>query len=64
MTVITSAVKTERPSDDVILESTDLSGVDATEEIVRVTNVAGMADRRRARLLEIIEAETGADADA
>ena len=64
LTVITSAVKTERPSDDVILESTDLSGVDATEEIVRVTNVAGMADRRRARLLEIIEAETGADADA
>ena len=65
LTVITSAVKTERPSDDVILESTDLSGVNATEEIVRVTNVAGMADARRARLLEIIEAEkSGERSDA
>ena len=65
LTVITSAVKTERPPDDVILESTDLSGVDATEEIVRVTNVAEMVDARRARLLEIVEAEkTGANGDA
>jgi hypothetical protein len=65
LTVITSAVKTERPSDDVILESTDLSGVNATEEIVRVTNVAGMSDARRARLLEIIEAEkSGKSSDA
>jgi hypothetical protein len=62
LTVITSAVKTERPSDDVILESTDLSGVDATEEIVRVTNVAGMIDARRARLLKIVEAEESGDA--
>ena len=63
--VVTSAVKTERPPDDVILESTDLSGVDASEEIVRVTNVAGMVDARRARLLEIVEAENaGASEDA
>lgn len=65
LTVITSAVKTERPPDEVILESTDLSGVDSTEEIVRVTSVAGMVDSRRARLLEIIEAEAdGANGDA
>ena len=65
LTIITSAVRTERPSDDVILESTDLSGVDAAEEIVRVTNVAGMTDARRARLLEIVEAEkSGSDGDA
>jgi hypothetical protein len=57
LTIITSAVKTERPPDDVILESTDLSGVDATEEIVRVTNVAAMTDVRRKRLLDIVEAE-------
>ncbi len=57
LTVVTSAVRTERPPDDVILESTDLSGVDATEEIVRVASVAGIVDPRRARLLEIIEAE-------
>jgi len=65
LTLITSAVKTERPPDEVILESTDLSGVDASEEIVRVTNVAGMVDARRARLIEIIEAEnTAANGDA
>ena len=65
LTLITSAVKTERPPDEVILESTDLSGVDATEEIVRVTNVAGMVDSRRARLLEIVEAEkTGESGNA
>ncbi len=65
LTIITSAVRTERPSDAVILESTDLSGVDAAEEIVRVTNVAGMVDSRRARLLEIFEAEkSGSGGDA
>jgi hypothetical protein len=65
LTLVTSAVKTERPGDDVLLESTDLSGVDAAEEIVRVTNVAGMADTRRERLLGIIEAGKNAeDGDA
>jgi hypothetical protein len=39
--------------------------VDAAEEIVRVTNVAGMVDSRRARLLEIVEAEkSGSGGDA
>ncbi len=62
LTIVTSAVRTERPPDDVILESTDLSGVNATDEIVTVTNVAGMVDARRARLLEILESEpAGAD---
>jgi hypothetical protein len=58
LTIVTSAVRTERPPDEVILASTELSGVDATEEVVRVTHVAGMTDARRARLLEIIETET------
>ena len=64
LTLVTSAVRTERPPDSVILESTDLSGVDATEEIVRATNVAGMADSRRARLLEILEAGNAGEGDA
>lgn len=60
LTIVTSAVRTERPPDDVILESTDLSGVDATEEIVTLTNVAGIPDARRARLLEILGSESAA----
>jgi len=58
VTVIASAVKTERPADDVILESTDLSGVSVFEEVVRVTNVAAMADPRKERLLEVVKRET------
>jgi len=58
VTVIASAVKTERPADDVILESTDLSGVSVFEEVVRVTNVAAMVDPRKERLLEVVKRET------
>jgi hypothetical protein len=57
LTLISSAVKTERPSDDVILESTELSGVNVFEEVVRVADVAGMPDDRRERLLEIVRRE-------
>jgi hypothetical protein len=57
LTLISSAVMTERPSDDVILESIEISGVAQFEEVVRVTGVAAMADARRERLLEVVRRE-------
>ncbi len=62
LTLISSAVRTERPADDVILESIEISGVPKFEEVVRVARVAGMPDARRERLLEIVHREESEDA--
>ena len=64
LTLISSAVRTERPSDDVILESIEISGVAQFEEIVRVTGVAAMPDARRERLLEVVRREESDDSAA
>jgi hypothetical protein len=63
LTLISSALKTERPSDDVILESIEISGVGVFEEIVKVTDVAAMPDPRRERLLEIVRRQSDGEAD-
>jgi hypothetical protein len=62
LTLISSAVKTERPADEVILESIEISGVAQFEEVVRVTGVATMPDARRERLLEVVRREESEDA--
>jgi hypothetical protein len=54
LTLISSALKTERPSDEVILESIEITGVAIFEEIIKVTDVAAMPDPRRERLLEVV----------
>lgn len=63
LTLISSAVKTERPSDEVILESIEISGVAQFEEVVRVTGVAAMPDAFRERLLEVVRREESEEAD-
>jgi len=46
-------VKTIRPSDAVVIESAELTGMDAFEEVVDVDDVKGLADPFKQRLLEV-----------
>jgi hypothetical protein len=47
------AVSTTRPSDDVILQSAELTGVDAFEEVVNVQDLSNLRDPLKQRLLAI-----------
>jgi hypothetical protein len=47
------AVSTTRPSEDVILQSAELTGVDAFEEVVNVNDISKLRDPLKHRLLEI-----------
>jgi hypothetical protein len=53
ITRIGVAISTTRPSDKVILESAELTGMDAFEEIVNVDDLAHLRDPLKERLLEI-----------
>jgi hypothetical protein len=46
-------ISTTRPSDAIILESAELTGMDAFEELVNVDDISGMRDPLKERLLEI-----------
>ena len=46
--------------DDVIIESTEVSGMDAFEEVVNVDDIAALRDPLRERLLEIVKASGAA----
>jgi len=47
------AVSTTRPSDEVILQSAELTGVDAFEEVVNVQDLSNLRDPLKQRLLAI-----------
>jgi hypothetical protein len=47
------AITTERPSDAVLIESAEVTGVDAFEEVVRLEDVRKLQDPLRKRLLEM-----------
>lgn len=53
ITRIGVAVPTSRPSDAVVIESAELTGVDAFEEVVDVDAIAALGDALRNRLLEV-----------
>jgi hypothetical protein len=53
ITRISVAISTNRPPDDVILESAELTGMDAFEEIVSVDDLSGLRDPLKERLLEL-----------
>jgi hypothetical protein len=46
-------IVTERPSDTVVVESAELTGMDAFEEVVRVDDISRLRDPMKERLLEI-----------
>ena len=47
------AISTTRPSDDVILQSAELTGVDAFEEVVNVQDLSNLRDPLKQRLFDI-----------
>jgi hypothetical protein len=53
ITRIGPAIATTRPSDDVILQSAELTGMDAFEEVVNVEDISRLGDPFKDRLLEI-----------
>ena len=46
-------ISTQRPSDDVVLESAELTGMDAFEEVVNVEDIPRLRDPLKERLLEL-----------
>jgi len=53
ITRIGVSVSTTRPSDDVILQSAELTGMDAFEEVVNVQDLSSLRDPLKHRLLEL-----------
>jgi hypothetical protein len=53
LTRISVPVSTERPSDDVVVESAGLTGIDAFEEVVKVADLAALREPFKERLLAI-----------
>jgi hypothetical protein len=53
ITRIGVGVSTTRPSDDVILQSAELTGMDAFEEVVNVKDLSQLRDPLKQRLLDI-----------
>ena len=56
ITFLTAAVPTVRPPDDVIVESTEISGTDAFEELIDLDELARLRDPMLAQLQELARA--------
>ena len=54
ITRIGAAISTTRPSDRIMIESAELTGMDAFEEVVQVDDIARLSDPLRERLLDIV----------
>ena len=58
VTQISVDISTGRPSDAVVVESAELTGMDAFEEVVNPEEIANMRDPLRERLVEIAKQHT------
>ena len=57
ITFVRSSVSTYRPPDDVIIESTEISGSNAFEEFVEVDDIVHLQDGFKEQLLEIVKSQ-------
>lgn len=57
ITCLTTAVSTYRPDDEVIIETTEISGSEEFEEFVKVSDISGMKDAFREKLVELVRAQ-------
>ena len=55
ITYIASAISTTLPPDELVIESTELSGKDAFEELVNVSDIENLRDHQKERLMEIVQ---------
>jgi len=53
MTQIGIGISTMRPSDDLVIQSSELTGMDAFEEVVKVEDIAALGDPLKDRLLQL-----------
>lgn len=53
VTIISSAISTLRPPDQVIIDSTEMSGMDAFEEVVNMEDILKMGDPLKEQLVEL-----------
>ena len=53
ITRIGIGISTSRPSDALMIESAELTGMDVFEEVVKVEDIAGLGDPLKERLIEI-----------
>jgi hypothetical protein len=58
ITRIGIGISTSRPSDEVIIQSAELTGMDAFEEVVQVEDIMKLDDPLRKRLLETVHQQT------
>jgi hypothetical protein len=58
LTRISSSITTMRPADDVVLESAELTGMDAFEEVANVGDISRLQDSLKERLVEIVRRQT------
>ena len=56
VTTLVPPVSTMLPPDELIMESTELSGTDAFEEVVKIEDVSDLRDPLRERLVQLVEA--------
>lgn len=56
-TFLTASVPTVRPPDEVIIQSTEISGSDAFEEVVNLDELAALKDPFRERLMELVKSQ-------
>jgi hypothetical protein len=54
---ISGGISTRRPADSVIIQSAELTGMDAFEEVVVVDDITRMTDQGRERMLEIVRTQ-------
>jgi hypothetical protein len=54
ITYIASSISSSLPADELVVESTELSGRDAFEEIVNVDDIANLRDPLKERLLQLV----------
>jgi hypothetical protein len=54
ITIISSAVSTIRPPDNVIIENTEISGVNAFEEVVKVSDIIELRDPLSDKMIEMV----------
>jgi hypothetical protein len=58
ITRIGISIGTERPSDALMIQSAELTGMDVFEEIVKVADIAALSDPVKGRLLQIAREQT------
>jgi hypothetical protein len=56
ITYLSAAVATVRPPDDVIIENTEISGMDVFEEVLKTEDIVALRDPLRERLIELAKA--------